>query len=63
MLEAGVRQYREWGESEPGRHILIAAARYLAAHSPTERAQLQTAMVARRLSRGESVHASEGQEE
>ncbi len=63
MLEAGVRQYREWGESEPGRHILIAAARYLAAHSPTERAQLQTAMVARRLSRGESVHAGEGQEE
>ena len=63
MIEAGVRQYREWGESEPGRHILIAAARYLAAHSPTERAQLQTAMVARRLSRGESVHAGEGQEE
>jgi nitrite reductase/ring-hydroxylating ferredoxin subunit len=63
MLEVGVRQYREWGESEPGRHILIAAARYLAAHSPTERAQLQTAMVARRLSRGESVHAGESQEE
>jgi hypothetical protein len=63
MLEAGVRQYREWGESEPGRHILIAAARYLAAHLPTERAQLQTAMVARRLSRGESVHAGEGQAE
>jgi hypothetical protein len=63
MLEAGVRQYREWGESEPGRHILIATARYLAAHSPTERAQLQTAMVARRLSRGESVHAGEGQAE
>jgi hypothetical protein len=59
MLEAGVRQYREWGESEPGRHILIVAARYLAAHSPTERAQLQT----RRLSRGESIHAGEGQEE
>jgi nitrite reductase/ring-hydroxylating ferredoxin subunit len=63
MLEVGVRQYREWGESEPGRHILIATARYLAAHSPTERAQLQTAMVARRLSRGESVHAGEGEEE
>src|SRR5215472_11158215 len=56
MLEAGVRQYREWGESDEGRHILIAVARYLAAHSPTERAQLQTAMVARRLSRGETLH-------
>ena len=59
MLEAGVRQYREWGESEEGRHILIAVARYLAAHSPTERAQLQTAMVARRLSLGEALHETE----
>ena len=59
MLEAGVRQYREWGESDEGRHILIAVARYLAAHSPTERAQLQTAMVARRLSLGEALHETE----
>jgi len=56
MLEAGVQQYWQWGESPAGRHILIAVARYLAAHSPTERAQLQTATVARRLSRGEAVH-------
>jgi len=56
MLEAGVRQHGEWGESDEGRHILIAVARYLAAHSPTERARLQTAMVARRLSRGETLH-------
>ncbi|MEA2782493.1 MAG: hypothetical protein QOK29_4037 [Rhodospirillaceae bacterium] len=63
MLEAGVRQYREWGESEPGRHILIAVARYVAAHSPTERAQLQTALVARRLSRGQSVHEGEAEGE
>jgi hypothetical protein len=59
MLEAGVRQYRDWGRTEEGRNILIAVARYLAAHSPTERAQLQTATVARRLSRGESVHDPE----
>jgi nitrite reductase/ring-hydroxylating ferredoxin subunit len=56
MLEAGVRQYREWGESAEGGHILIAVARYLAAHSPTERAQLQTADVARLLTRGQSLH-------
>jgi hypothetical protein len=43
ILEAGVRQFSEWGNTEPGRHILIAVARYLAAHSPTERAWLQTA--------------------
>jgi len=58
MLEAGVRQYREWGGDE-GRHILIAVARYLAAHSPTERARLQTAMVARRLSLGQALHEGE----
>jgi nitrite reductase/ring-hydroxylating ferredoxin subunit len=58
MLEAGVRQYREWGGDE-GRHILVAVARYLAAHSPTERARLQTAMVARRLSLGQALHETE----
>jgi nitrite reductase/ring-hydroxylating ferredoxin subunit len=56
MLEAGIRQYREWAGGDEGRHILIAVARYLAAHSPTERAQLQTAMVARRLSLGQALH-------
>jgi hypothetical protein len=59
MLEAGVRQYREWGACDEGRHILIAVARYLAAHSPTERAQLQTAMVARRLSLGRALYETE----
>ena len=38
ILDAGVRQFSEWGNTEPGRHTLIAVARYLAAHSPTERA-------------------------
>ena len=58
MLEAGIRQYGEWGQTREGGHILIAVARYLAAHSPTERAQLQTADVARRLSRGHSLHGA-----
>lgn len=56
MLEAGVQQYREWAQRAAGRRILIAVARYIAAHSPTERAQLQTAMVARRLNRGETLY-------
>jgi nitrite reductase/ring-hydroxylating ferredoxin subunit len=56
MLEAGVRQFREWGNSAPGRHILVAAARYLAAHFPTQRAMLQTADIARRLMRGGDLH-------
>jgi hypothetical protein len=56
MLEAGVRQFTLWGGADEGRHILIAVARYLAAHSPTERAALQTAHIARRLIRGGELH-------
>jgi hypothetical protein len=56
MLEAGVRQFGEWGNTEQGRHILIAVARYLAAHSPTERAALQTADIAQRLLHGGELH-------
>ena len=56
MLEAGVRQFREWGNGDQGRHILIAVARYLAAHFPTERALLQTADIARRLMHGGELH-------
>jgi nitrite reductase/ring-hydroxylating ferredoxin subunit len=56
MLEAGVRQFHEWGDCDQGRHILIAVARYLAAHFPTERALLQTADIASRLMRGGELH-------
>jgi nitrite reductase/ring-hydroxylating ferredoxin subunit len=60
MLEAGVRQFSVWGDTDAGRHILIAVARYLAAHSPTERAALQTADIARRLMRGGALHQEAG---
>jgi nitrite reductase/ring-hydroxylating ferredoxin subunit len=60
MLEAGVRQFTVWGNTDEGRHILIAVARYLAAHSPTERAALQTADIARRLMGGGELHQEEG---
>jgi nitrite reductase/ring-hydroxylating ferredoxin subunit len=60
MLEAAVRQFTAWGDTNEGRHILIAAARYLAAHSPTERAALQMADIARRLMRGGELHQDEG---
>jgi nitrite reductase/ring-hydroxylating ferredoxin subunit len=56
MLEAGVRQFGEWGNTDQGRHILIAVARYLAAHSPTERSAFQTADIAQRLLRGGELH-------
>ncbi|WGR70261.1 MULTISPECIES: Rieske (2Fe-2S) protein [unclassified Bradyrhizobium] len=60
MLEAGARQFGAWGDVDAGRHILIAVARYLAAHSPTERAFLQTADIARRLMRGGELHQEAG---
>ena len=56
VLDAGMRQFGEWGNTDEGRHILIAVARYLAAHSPTERAELQTADIAQRLMRGGELH-------
>ncbi|KXU88690.1 (2Fe-2S)-binding protein [Paraburkholderia monticola] len=60
MLEAGVRQFTGWGNTDEDRHILIALARYLAAHSPTERATLQTADIAQRLMRGGELHQETG---
>ncbi len=54
-VEAAMRQYRLLGPGAEGTHVLLAAARYLAAHSPTVRAQGQTWRVARRLHRGESL--------
>jgi len=60
MLEAGVRQFAAWGKTDEGRNILIAVTRYLAAHSPTERAALQTADIARRLMRGGELHLQAG---
>jgi nitrite reductase/ring-hydroxylating ferredoxin subunit len=59
MVEAGIRQYAEWEGEPEGEHILVAVARFLAAHSPTQRAQLQTAEIALRLHRGESLYEQE----
>jgi hypothetical protein len=59
MLEAATGQFRHWGNGAEGRRILVASARYLAAHSPTERGELQTATVARKLARGQQLYAGE----
>jgi nitrite reductase/ring-hydroxylating ferredoxin subunit len=56
VLEAGASQLAVWGPGDEGRHALVAVARYLAAHFPTERAALQTADIARRLMRGGRLH-------
>jgi nitrite reductase/ring-hydroxylating ferredoxin subunit len=57
MLEAGVALYAELDAEDPAAaaRVLVAVARYLAAHAPTSRAMLQTAKTARRLQRGEDL--------
>jgi nitrite reductase/ring-hydroxylating ferredoxin subunit len=55
-LQAAVQQCLAWQGDPEVAPIIIAAARYLAAHSPTSRARYQTAQVACRLMRGGDVH-------
>jgi hypothetical protein len=55
-VEAAVRQHELLGDTLP----LLAAARYLAAHSPTDRSQRQTYEIARRLHRGEKLYEDVG---
>ena len=59
LLEAAMAEYDEWAGTPQASHVLIAAARYLAAHSPTQRAQLQTAHIAQRLQRGGKLYEDE----
>ncbi len=47
------------GHSPDAVHVLVAAARYLAAHAPTVRAQGQTYRIAQRLHRGERLFEDE----
>ena len=54
-IEAAFRQYALWRGTPAGAHVLVAAARYLAAHAPTRRAQGQTYQIAERLHRGEHL--------
>jgi len=55
-LQAAVRQRLAWEGDADAAPILIAAARYLAAHCPTTRRRRQTAEIARRLMRGGALH-------
>ncbi|BCX02143.1 MAG: hypothetical protein KatS3mg053_0081 [Candidatus Roseilinea sp.] len=54
-VEAAVRQHEFLVGTPEAMHVLIAAARYLAAHAPTMRAQGQTFNIAQRLARGERL--------
>jgi hypothetical protein len=56
VVEAAFRQHALLRGTTAGAHVLVAAVRYLAAHSPTMRSQGQTYDIARRLSRGEILY-------
>jgi nitrite reductase/ring-hydroxylating ferredoxin subunit len=56
MYEAMVRQWSRFRGRPEAAHVLVGAARYLAAHAPTVRATGQTFDIAARLHRGESLH-------
>jgi nitrite reductase/ring-hydroxylating ferredoxin subunit len=55
-VETAISQYRLLKGRPEAYHPLIAAARYLAAHAPTPRAQNQTYQIALRLHRGENLY-------
>lgn len=54
-VEAAFGEYALLRGTPAATHVLVAAARYLAAHAPTVRAQGQTYQIAVRLHRGERV--------
>jgi nitrite reductase/ring-hydroxylating ferredoxin subunit len=55
MVEAAFRQQEFLRGTRQGAHVLVAAARYLAAHAPTVRSEGQTYQIAHRLFRGERL--------
>lgn len=55
-VDAAFRQYQARRGTKSGHHVLIAMARFLAAHAPTSRAIGQTFHIALRLQRGEELY-------
>ena len=56
IVDAAFRQFESRRGTESGRHVLIGLSRFLAAHSPTPRAEGQTYQIALRLQRGEEIY-------
>jgi len=54
-VEAAFKQFMQRQDAVERTNLLVAAGRYLAAHAPTMRAQGQTYLNARRLTRGERL--------
>ncbi len=58
-VEAAFAQQATLGDQPAHVHVLVAAARYLAAHAPTVRAQGQTYQIAHRLHQGDRLFEEE----
>ena len=58
VLEAAASQLAARGNDAGAEQIMVGVVRNLAAHCPTRRAGYQTAMIARRLQRGEELFAA-----
>lgn len=58
-VEAAFHQFTLERDPTTSSHMLVAAARYLAAHAPTMRAQGQTYAIAARLHRGDRLFTEE----
>ena len=56
IADAAFKQFEERQGTESGRHVMIGLSRFLAAHSPTPRAEGQTYQIALRLQRGEEIY-------
>ena len=59
IVDAALKQYEERRGADAARHILVGAARFLAAHYPTPRAVNQTFNIAVRLQRGDEIFKEE----
>ena len=55
IVDAAIKQYEERRGTDAARHVLVGAARFLAAHYPTPRAVNQTFNIAVRLQRGDEI--------
>ncbi len=55
IVDAALKQYDERRGTDAARHVLVGAARFLAAHYPTPRAVNQTFNIAVRLQRGDEI--------
>ena len=56
IVDAAFKQFEDRQGTKSGRHVMTGLSRFLAAHSPTPRAEGQTYQIALRLQRGEEIY-------